>query len=287
MTRLSPMETLFDASRGGILPLPAPLAAVYGRLRLPGPSRRPYVVANFAMTLDGVVALNGPGRSSGGEITGFEPHDRLLMGILRAAADAVIVGAGTFRAVPRHLWTAGHVDPSRTAEFAEFRRRLGKPLMPWNVVVTSSGKLDLRLPLFTSGEVPVLIVTTRLGARQLRGADLPPAVRVSVVRPSGRLTAASIVKAVRSHTAGSLLLVEGGPHLLGDFVVESRLDELFLTLAPQIAGRGDGRPRPGLVAGRVLAPQRPRWGVLTGARQAEGLLFLRYTFGRPRAHRSS
>jgi riboflavin biosynthesis pyrimidine reductase len=37
--------------------------------------------------------------------------------------------------------------------------------------------------------------------------------------------------------AGKLILVEGGSRLLGDFYAEGILDEQFLTLAPQIAGR--------------------------------------------------
>jgi riboflavin biosynthesis pyrimidine reductase len=274
------MQTLLDLSRGATLPLPANLAALYGSLRFPAPPGRAYVVANFATTLDGVVSLNRPGHSSGGEITGFEPHDRMVMGILRAAADAVVVGAGTFRAVPRHIWTADHVDPGRSAAFAAFRRRLGKPAVPLNVVVTSTGNLDLRRPLFSSGEVPVLIVTTASGARRLPKTPRGPNVQVEVVRPGGRLTAASVMAAVGTRVRFARILVEGGPHLLGDFLAEGQLDELFLTLAPQIAGRSNVLERLGLVAGQELAPARPCWGTLTGVRRAENFLFLRFGIDR-------
>jgi riboflavin biosynthesis pyrimidine reductase len=279
VTRLVPWDVLLDRSRGAEMPLRGTLAHLYGTLRMPSRRSRPYVVANFASTLDGVVSLQQSGTSSGEEITGFEPHDRLLMGILRACADAVVVGAGTFRAVPRHIWTAAHVDPSRKRAFEETRRRLGKAAAPLNVVVTSSGRLDLRLPLFTSGEVPVLIVTTRAGARRFRPAKLPPAVRVATVRGSGRIPARAVLDAIDESTTHPLVLVEGGPHLLGDFLAEKRLDELFLTLVPQIAGREDPLARPGLVAGRLFAPGHPRWGTLVGVRQAESLLFLRIAFG--------
>jgi riboflavin biosynthesis pyrimidine reductase len=49
-----------------------------------------------------------------------------------------------------------------------------------------------------------------------------------------------------------MILVEGGPLLMGDFFAERLLDELFLTLAPQIAGRDGSVERPGFVAGKRL-----------------------------------
>ena len=100
---LTPLATLYDVALGDELPFPIDLAALYGPLRLPRPKARPYVVGNFVTTLDGVVSLNTPGRAGGGEISGFNQHDHMVMGMLRAVADAVIVGVGTLRASPHHL----------------------------------------------------------------------------------------------------------------------------------------------------------------------------------------
>jgi riboflavin biosynthesis pyrimidine reductase len=76
------------------------------------------------------------------------------------------------------------------------------------------------------------------------------------------------------------VLLEGGPRVMGEFFAEQLLDELFLTLAPQVAGRADaGRAeRPGLVAGRLLAPDQPVWGTMSSVHQAGSHLFLRYQF---------
>lgn len=274
---LAPLERLLDRSQGRAVRLPPALSRVYGSLRFPLSPTRPYVVGNFATTLDGVVSLGTPGASSGGEITGFDFHDRLLMGILRSVADAVIVGAGTLRAVPRQIWTAEHVYPPLAAEFRLLRRRLGKPASPLNVVVTESGRLDLTLPLFSARGVPVLIVTTTAGARRLGSTTNHPSVRVRTVRPSGPVSAVDVIRAVRGRTRPGMLLVEGGPHLIGSFFAERHLDELFLTLVPQVAGRG-GMERPGLVAGRTFAPEHPVWGSLVGIRRAKSLLFLRFAF---------
>ncbi|MCI4372334.1 MAG: dihydrofolate reductase family protein [Thermoplasmata archaeon] len=278
MRSLRPLEVLFDRSRGRRVPLSPALARVYGPLRLPRPSRRPFVLGNFASTLDGVVSLNVPGASGGGDITGFEAHDRLVMGLLRAVADAVIVGAGTLRAVPRHLWTAEHVFPRMCREFAELRLRLGKPAFPLNVVVTARGNLDLTLPVFSSGAVPVLIVTTARGAGRLPSTDLPPTARAVVAGRSDRLTATEVLAAVRAAGRHDVVLVEGGPHLIGDFFGEGYLDDLFLTLAPQIAGREASGKRPGLVAGRIFAPDHPLWGTLVGVRRGGSHLYLRFGF---------
>ena len=72
--------------------------------------------------------------------------------------------------------------------------------------------------------------------------------------------------------------MEGGPHLLGDFFAEGLLDELFLTLSPQVAGRNGTAARPGFVAGRIFAPDRPLWATLVGVKRGESHLFLRYAF---------
>jgi hypothetical protein len=59
---------------------------------------------------------------------------------------------------------------------------------------------------------------------------------------------------------------------------ERFLDELFLTLAPQIAGRDRSVERPGLVAGKRFAAEHPLWGTLIGVKRGGSHLFLRYTF---------
>src|SRR5215208_1527738 len=143
MTEAAPLETLFDVTRGTDLSLPGELAAVYGDLRFPAHPGRPHVFGNVVATLDGVVSLGIPGKAGGREISGDDPHDRLVIGLLRAVADVVIVGAGTFRASARRRWTAQAAYPTLDGAFAELRANLGKTESPLNVVVTRSGDLDL------------------------------------------------------------------------------------------------------------------------------------------------
>jgi riboflavin biosynthesis pyrimidine reductase len=277
MSALAPFASLYEAAGGETIPLPASLAEVYGSLRLPTPPGRPFVFANFVNSLDGVVSLNLPGQAGGGEISGYNRHDAFLMGLLRAVADAVVVGAGTLRAVPQHLWTPDYIYPPLADEFRRLRRALGKPEAPLNVIVTASGVVDPRLPVFRTGAVPVLLVTTAAGAEQLRARDLPTVEVVSVTNAE-RVSARGLLAVLRARQANGAILVEGGPHLLGDFLAEKCLDELFLTLAPQVAGRQESDERPGMVAGREFAPGSPLWGDLLDVRRAGSHLFLRYGF---------
>jgi riboflavin biosynthesis pyrimidine reductase len=147
------------------------------------------------------------------------------------------------------------------------------------VIVTASGTIDLALPVFQSGEVAVLVVTTQAGAQRIHTHALPQTVQVVALKPAGRLSAQAILEAVSAVRQGSIILVEGGPQLTGEFFAEHLLDELFLTLAPQVAGRGASVERPGLVAGKRFAPEHPVWGTLLGVKRAGSHLFLRYAFG--------
>jgi riboflavin biosynthesis pyrimidine reductase len=77
-----------------------------------------------------------------------------------------------------------------------------------------------------------------------------------------------------------VVLVEGGPHLLAAFFADSSVDEQFLTLAPQVAGRDDSGRRPGMVAGRLFAPEHPLWAKLMSVKRGGDHLFVRYAFAR-------
>src|SRR5262245_54661564 len=279
--RLAPLEVLLESKRGRLVPLPPRLARLYGRLRMPPARSRPYVYTNFAATIDGVVSLNVPGHKSGSDISGWSAEDRMVMGILRAAADAVVVGSGTFEVDRRHLWTAEDIFPRFAKDYRALRARLGKNGPPLNAVVSGSGNLDLTLPLFASGAVPALVVTTAEGEAKLRKQRVPASVRIRAVGTKGRtISARAVLAAVLRASPGKSILVEGGPTLIAAFYAEGLMDEQFLTRSPQIAGRNVPDDRISLVMGKTFAPQRPLWGALADLRRGESHLFLRYTFTR-------
>ena len=274
---LEPLEVLHDERPGEEVALPEALATLYGPLAFP--TRRPYVISNFVSTIDGVTSLAVPGNAGGGPISGSNEHDRMVMGLLRAVSGAVIVGAGTLRSVPKHVWTPEYVCPAFATEYQALRKDLNLAARPLNVIVSASGRVDLGLRVFESGEVEARILTTAQGAEQIDQQSLPDHVRVQVCPGDRSIPAIEVLAAVEAASGEEIILVEGGPSLMGDFFAERLLDELFLTFAPQIAGR-DGPERPGLVSGRTFAPENPRWGQLVSTRRAGSHLFLRYGFER-------
>ena len=275
---LAPFETLFDTAPGAEIALPPALAALYGPLRLPAPAGRPYVLGNFVTTLDGVVALDDPA-TGGGAISGYNRNDRALMGLLRAVADAVVVAAGTLRADARHLWTPAGIYPDLADAYAALRAALGKPPQPLNVFVTAGGDLDLTLPVFASGRVPALIVTSADGAARLAARQPPEWVRVVAAAPGHEpVTVRGVLDAVIAAGASERILIEGGPRFMGEVFAAAALDELFLTLAPQIAGRDAAHPRLALVEGHLFAPAAALWPTLTSLKRAHSHLFMRYAF---------
>jgi len=202
---------------------------------------------------------------------------------LRAVADVVIIGAGTLAVDRRHVWTAGAIFPALADDYQRLRDALGNRGPPLNVIVSGSGRIDLRLPVFASGAVRALIITTTAGAKRLREQRAPALVEIRAIRGNATTIAASAILAEACRTRpGKRILVEGGPQLLGDFYAAHLLDEQFLTLAPQIAGRDTDDGRLSLVMGKLFAPGHALWGTMTDLRRGSGQLFLRYSFPRTR-----
>jgi riboflavin biosynthesis pyrimidine reductase len=278
-TALAPLRTLVDSKRGRLLPLPPKLERLYGNFRMPLPRSGPHVFSNFVSTMDGVVSLQVKGHAGGGDISGFSVQDRMVMGLLRAVADVVIVGSGTFGADPRQVWTPGAICPELAHDYQRLRDAMLERPTALNVIVSAGGNIDLRLPIFAAGGVPVLIVTTRAGAKRLARQKPPDSVGIRPIRGAGgKIAPSAILEEVTRATSGNRVLVEGGPHLLGSFYKERLVGEQFLTLAPQIAGRDAGDGRLSLVMGRQFAPRDPLWGTLTDVRLGHSQLFLRYSF---------
>ncbi|HEX7976041.1 MAG TPA: dihydrofolate reductase family protein [Anaerolineales bacterium] len=283
---IDPLKTLLAAEQGERVPLPEELMRIYGEFRLPLRAGRPYLLANFVETLDGVVSLAEPGHSGAGEISGHSAQDRFVMGILRSVADVVVAGASELRGPPGHVWSPGFIFPSLGPAYRDLRLRLGKAGPPLNLILSASGEIDPGLPLFQSGEVPVLLLTTPAGRERwqarLREASLPqpPSVELSISPHPGRISAQNILDLIDRHYPSGIILLEGGPHLLGDFLAGGLLDELFITLSPQVAGRDEENRRPGLVSGQRFAPDRPVWGSLAEVKRGNSYLFLRYQFSR-------
>jgi riboflavin biosynthesis pyrimidine reductase len=255
-------------------PMPDELRQRYGGpLEVPLRPDRPTILVNFVSTIDGVVAL-GPGEERGGGVISgsFEP-DRFVMALLRVVADVVLMGAGTIAGSSSSNWTAEHLQPQLAGAFQAWRRDLGLAPHPTTVIVTGTGDVRLGRRGVDDPDLPVVFATTRRGADRLRDRQFGPHVSVAAIGSGERLSPAELA-AFLGRFAGEVVLCEGGPHLLGGLVEADVVDELFLTVAPRLIGRGTDRLT--LLDGLELAPDLARRFELVAIKRAADHLFLRY-----------
>jgi riboflavin biosynthesis pyrimidine reductase len=267
---LTPLETLFESPCLSASSLTSTLEELYG-----GPLGflEPRVYANFVSSLDGVVALPSVPRTSKLISMGSE-GDKFVMGLLRAFADVVLTGAGTVAAWPRASWMPDRAYPPAAREFAELRTGLGKSPRPEVAILTGRGSIDPRHPALEAG---ALVLTSEHGAARLEGR-LPAASTIVSLGPRQELDPHSVIGALRSR-GHRLILSEAGPTGFGSLVQAGLVDELFLTVAPVLAG--DVADRYGLVGGVTFLPAQLVNAQLLSVRRQNAHLFLRYALESP------
>jgi riboflavin biosynthesis pyrimidine reductase len=264
---MTPIEQLFERDGLPRFGISAALAKRYGG---DFGLARPLLYANFVSSADGVVALPIAGES-GGVVSGNSEPDRFVMGLLRAAADAVLIGAGTFRAGAGELWHPESAFPEAREQFVELRAQLGLRPHPLLVVVTASGNIDVTQAALGDG----LVVTTAQGEARMRG-KLPSGARM-VVLDARRFECRALLELLHDRKLQTIL-TEGGPSLVGQLLDEGLLDELFVTTSPRLFGRRTGDGRKSLVEGVDLDGRSLD---LLSVRRHESHLFLRYALVSP------
>jgi len=178
---------------------------------------------NFVETVDGVVAIPDLPHSNA-LIAAGSGADRFVMGLLRASADAILVGSGTMRASPTGTWQPERVYPPAAEAFAELRRRLGRPTSPTVVFVTAGGSFD---PAHPALERRAIILTTRRTEVSLK-RRVPAASEVVAVNDVERVDLQQAIACL--HERGhSRILSEGGPTLFASLLAAGVVDELFLS----------------------------------------------------------
>ena len=220
------------------------------------PPDRPWVVLNMVETLDGRIAIDGRSGPIGNEA------DRELFHGLRTQVDAVMVGAGTVR-------TERYGRMVRSDELRERRTREGLAPDPIACVVSARLNLPADLPLLQDPASHVVVLTAS-------GEDPPdvPArcecLRGSPAPDGSGLELAPLFTALRRDYGVRSVLCEGGPALNDGLLREHLVDELFLALAPKLAG-GEALT---VVTGEPLRP--PPELELVSVLESESNLFMRY-----------
>jgi riboflavin biosynthesis pyrimidine reductase len=212
---------------------------------------RPYVVANFVSSADGRATVDSGSTALG------DDGDKQIFRTLRGCADAVLVGTGTLKA-------ERYGTLSRHPTVVALRARLGLVSQPPLVTITRDGRLP-QIPLLEDPAATLIVYT---------GADIElrdAAATVIVERRAPDDLSPQAVLADLSATHGiRLLLCEGGPTLFGSLVAGRVCDELFLTVAPLLAG-GDGPAITGPMQSASLERMRRLWALAEG-----DSLYLRY-----------
>jgi riboflavin biosynthesis pyrimidine reductase len=212
----------------------------------------------MVVTVDGHAAIGGRSGPIGGSA------DRALFHALRGRVDAVMAGTRTLE-VERY----GRLVPDPAARRARAARGLAPD--PLACAITRSGRIPTAIPLLQDPD-STLVVLSHAPVDLEPAGPLAGAIRVTRL-PDPSLEAA--LGALRARHGVRSLLCEGGPTLLGALVAAGLVDELFLTLAPRLAG---GEPVPSTLAGPRL-PQ-PADLELLWALESQGELMLRYRMTR-------
>jgi riboflavin biosynthesis pyrimidine reductase len=184
------------------------------------PRGRPFVRVNMISSLDGATAVAGRSGGLGGQA------DKRLFSLLRTLADVVLVGAGTVR-------TERYGPPEIPLEVQEERRGRGQAPVPPIAVVTQSCVFDWRSDLFCGGGPRPIVITP--GTTDANALAQAREVADVLTTGTGAVDMASALKAL--HNQGMQhVLCEGGPRLNTSLAAAQLVDELCLTLSPQLAG---------------------------------------------------
>jgi riboflavin biosynthesis pyrimidine reductase len=221
-----------------LLPSPGELddAGLVEAYRLPAGR---HLRVNFVVSLDGAVTVGGRSGALG------SPGDRRIFTLLRALADAVLVGHGTAA-------VEGYGPITATAPI---------------VVVSRRASLDPGSRLVTEAVSPTVLVTCEASDPGRRAALSGAGVRVLVCGDDDVDLPTALDRL--SDLGMQLLLCEGGPQLFRDALRAGVVDELALSLSPSLVGAAGARLLGEELADRVTLDLRQ---VL----EEDGLLFTRY-----------
>jgi riboflavin biosynthesis pyrimidine reductase len=250
----------------------------------------PHTYLMFVTTIDGIAVPLEPGQRGGSEIAlrhlkdnplaagGLTDNRALQYGW--ATADGVLGGAGILRDTPGATWYP------RDKDLQEFLRKVNH--RPVRAIVTGKGEVDLKLPVFNpkKAEWRPVIFTTKKGEEKLR--NQAKRLQVQGYEPfhftktyaigDTSVDLAKAVEILRKDYKAKLLDIQGGPILAGAVVKAMLVDEIRLTVSPQIMGdlNSEGRRRPAFVTGLHFGIEDSPLAELEAIGVSGSHIFLRY-----------
>ena len=194
--------------------------------------RRPFVVATFAMTVDGKITTRN---FSPIDFTSREDKQHLFR--QRALADAVLIGHSTLKRDNVRLGLP-------QADLRETRSKRGQPPYPIRVIVSSEGKIDSRLKIFQSEISPIIVFSTKRMPQKYKQA----LQKVATLHLSNTqdVDLAAMLRTLRDKYKISTVACEGGPTLFRTLLERDLIDQLNLTIAPFMFGGANAPTLTGL-----------------------------------------
>ena len=193
----------------------------------PKQSRRPFVAATFAMTVDGKITTR---TFSPVDFTSREDKAHLLRH--RSLGDAVLIGHSTLRRDNVRLGLPG-------TELKEQRLARGQTPYPIRVIVSNEGRIDPGLKIFQSEISPILIFSTTRMPRKFQDA-LRKKATLHLSKSRG-VDLAGMLRQLRRDYKVRFVACEGGAELFRSLLERDLVDQLNLTIAPVMFG-GAGAP---------------------------------------------
>lgn len=183
---------------------------------------KPWVIAKYAMTMDGNLATRtGDSKWISNETCRNQVH------LLRSQIDAIIVGSETVR----------KDNPQLTARPVESLHN--GPRSPSRIVLDSAATLATDANLVTSSrEIPTLVVAHPAKSQPAKIEELRAhGVEVLFVESDYRSRLDFLLKELGKREMTNVI-VEGGSGVLGEFLQAGEIDEINLYLAPKLLGSG-------------------------------------------------
>jgi riboflavin biosynthesis pyrimidine reductase len=178
---------------------------------------------NFVVSLDGAVTVDGRSGGLG------SPGDQRIFDLLRALADAVLVGHGTAAA-------EGYRPIKADSRVGRLRASLGRPATAPIAVVSRRASLDPRTRLVTNAVSPTFLITCE-SADADRRAALAAAGAVVLVCGEDDVDLRLALDRL-AELGHEQVLSEGGPALLRAALAAGVVDELDLSISPSLVGAG-------------------------------------------------
>ncbi|MEX0616842.1 MAG: dihydrofolate reductase family protein [Candidatus Woykebacteria bacterium] len=226
-----------------------------------GSSHNPFIYTNFVTTVDGKVQVLENWRSYW-PIGSKTDYQTLLE--LRSFSDCLIHGSSTAK-------TFNFSKTINTQSLRDLRKKLGKKeTLPYVVLSNNPDKILVESLKSRNQEKTYLVTNNKAVVKEEVKSD------VNLVRAGKeKIDLKDLVLFLAKNLGAKRILVEGGPSVLGSFLSQDLIDEVFITITPKIFGNFPGKALT-MVEGTLFPADKVKHLKLISAKSKNDEVFLRY-----------